>query len=113
MLAGRRPARLFTVLCFTLKSSGSSEFSNRWLSWFQMYLVHPGDDYEIYFWAADPRNRTSERSYGKIRDSEQSSVPQANIPLAIILEKNTVSLKLGYPTFITGMVVYLVYHLGT
>ena len=55
VLAGRRPARLFTVLCFIVKSSGSSEFSNRWLSWFQMYLVYPGDDYEIYFWGSGPK----------------------------------------------------------
>ena len=71
------------------------------------------DDYEIYLGQRTQEGRTSIRSYRKVRDSEQSIVPQANIPLAIILEKNTVSLKLGYPAFITCMVVYLVYHLGT
>ena len=66
------------------------------------------------FGAADPRRPHIWTILRKDKDSEQSSVLQANIPLAIILEKkNTVSLKLGYPTFITGMVVYLVYHLGT
>ena len=40
------------------------------------------------FGAVDPQEGcTSGRFYGKIRDSDQSSGPQANIPLAIILEQ--------------------------
>ena len=54
----------------------------------QSTKAYPGDDYEIYSWGSGPKKaRTSGRFYGKIRDSEQSSGPQANIPLAIILEQ--------------------------
>ena len=41
--------------------------------------------------------RTSGRSYGKIRDSEQSSVPQAHIPLAIILKKKYCIFEIRLP----------------
>ena len=45
---------------------------------------------------------TSGRSDGKIRGSEQCSVPRANIPPRHYSRKNTVSLNLGYSAFITG-----------
>ena len=63
------------------------------------------------FWAADPRRPhiwTILRKDKRQRTVEQSSGPQANDPPGYYSRTNTESLKLGYPAFITGMVVYLV-----
>ena len=72
-----------------------------------MYLVYPGDDYEMKstFGVADPRKQHIWMIFRKDKGQWTCSLvsPKETFPLAIILEKkNTVSLKLDYSAFITG-----------
>ena len=84
MLASRRPARLFTVLYFSENRRDQAHSLTGGHRGFKCTGFSLGMTMKSTLGAAD---RTSGRFYGKIRDSEQSSGAQANIPLAIVLEQ--------------------------
>ena len=88
MLASRRSARLFTVLYFSVNRRYQAHSLTGGNLGFKCTGFSLGKTMKSTLGAADPRRPAHlDDFYEKIRDSEQSSGPQATIPPAIILEQ--------------------------